>query len=101
MGLPSVSTRLTGIPEIIDDGVTGLLVSPQDPPALADALARLLENPALCQAMGQAARLKVGRAFNLRENVAVLHSWFENRDAERIPADRQVVGAAIKDSLAV
>ncbi len=43
MGVPVVSTRISGIPEMIDDGVHGLLVEPRDPDALADALRRVLE----------------------------------------------------------
>jgi len=76
MCVPVVSTRLTGVPEIIDDGENGSLVPPNDPAALADALGRLLANPALCTRMGQAARQKVQRDFDLAGNVAVLRQWF-------------------------
>ncbi len=74
-GLPVVSTALTGIPEIIDHGRNGLLVPPGDPEALAHALARLLQNHPYRVEMGAAARRKVARAFDVRQNVSQLHHW--------------------------
>jgi glycosyltransferase involved in cell wall biosynthesis len=47
LGIPVVATRTGGIPEIVEDGVSGLLVPPRDPPALAAALARMLDDDAL------------------------------------------------------
>jgi glycosyltransferase involved in cell wall biosynthesis len=63
-GTPSVSTRVSGIPELIDDGQEGLLVPERDPKALAAALARLLDDPALGQRLAVAARAKVEREFD-------------------------------------
>ena len=74
-GLPVVSTSLTGVPEIIDHAENGLLVEPGDPVALADALARLLQDRSLRSKMGIAARRKVEREFDVRRNVATLHQW--------------------------
>ncbi len=74
-GLPPVSTRLVGIPEIIDHAVNGLLVSPGDPAALAGALASLLQQPDLRARMGREARAKAERCFDVRKNVAVLREW--------------------------
>jgi glycosyltransferase involved in cell wall biosynthesis len=62
-GLPVVTTRAPGCTEVVADGVTGLLVPPEDPPALAAALARLLEDPALRQRMGRAGRLRYLECF--------------------------------------
>jgi glycosyltransferase involved in cell wall biosynthesis len=57
VGIPAVATAVGGIPEIIDDGVTGLLVpDPPAAPALADALRRLLADDGLRLEMGRAAR---------------------------------------------
>lgn len=61
--LACVSTRVSAIPEIIDDGVTGRLVPPEDPAALAVALAALIADPAERQRLGTAARLRLERAF--------------------------------------
>ena len=58
--LPVISTRHSGIPEHVQDGVTGLLVEEGDVEGMAAAMARLLEDPALAAAMG-----KAGRAYAL------------------------------------
>ncbi len=62
VGLPVVATRVGGVPEMLDGGRLGLLVPPEDPPALADALARVLENPALGDRLGRAAQAHVRAA---------------------------------------
>ncbi len=58
-GLPAIGTRCCAMPEIIDDGVTGLLVPPADDNALAEALIALLSDPARCATMGTLARDRV------------------------------------------
>jgi glycosyltransferase involved in cell wall biosynthesis len=63
VGLPVVATRVGGIPEIVEDGVTGLLVPPRDPEALAGAILALARDPARRQSMGREARERV-RAFS-------------------------------------
>lgn len=74
--VPVVSTRVTGIPEIIDHGQTGLLVEERDAAGLAAALAELLQAPALCQQLGTRARKKVASQFNTAENVKQLKEYF-------------------------
>lgn len=74
-GLPVVSTDVTGVPEIVDDEVNGLIVLPGDVAGLAHALARLLKDPALREQLALAARRKVEQEFDVRKNVAVLHRW--------------------------
>jgi glycosyltransferase involved in cell wall biosynthesis len=71
-GCPVVSTRLSGIPEIVVEAKTGLLVPPGDAAALASALANLIDQPARARAMGQAARRHAEDLFDLRRNVAEL-----------------------------
>lgn len=63
--LPVVATDLAAIPEIVEDGVSGLLVPPEDPAALAGALERLLRDPALRRAMGAAGAARVRRDFGM------------------------------------
>jgi glycosyltransferase involved in cell wall biosynthesis len=58
-----VASRHGGLPEIIRDGETGLLVAPGDPLALADALRRLADDPDLGRRLGAAARADVSRRF--------------------------------------
>jgi glycosyltransferase involved in cell wall biosynthesis len=55
-GLPAVATRVGGIPEIVEDGATGILVPPEDPEALAGALEELLGDPGRRASMGARAR---------------------------------------------
>lgn len=58
-GLPAIGTRINAIPEIVQHGATGLLVPPDDPRALADALRRLVDDPALRTRLGGAARARI------------------------------------------
>lgn len=71
-GRPVVTTDVPGCRDVVDSGVTGLLVPPRDPEALADALARLIYDPALRECMGVAARAKAEREFGI-EGVVRAH----------------------------
>ena len=62
-GVPVVASRVGGIPQVVEDGVTGLLVEPGEPGVLASALGRLIGDPALSAKLGAAARLKVEEEF--------------------------------------
>lgn len=79
MEIPCVSTRITGIPELIRDGQDGILVAPSDFNELADALQRLLEAPELRESLGRAGRLRVVEKYNLRPNVERLGVIFRRR----------------------
>ena len=74
-GLPVISTDVTGVPEIIDHEINGLVTPQNDPAALAEALRRLLVNPVWRETLAAAARRKVEREFDVRQNVATLHRW--------------------------
>jgi colanic acid/amylovoran biosynthesis glycosyltransferase len=63
-GLPVISTFHSGIPELVIDGVSGLLVPEKDATSLADALAYLISHPAICKEMGQAGRMQVEQKFD-------------------------------------
>jgi colanic acid/amylovoran biosynthesis glycosyltransferase len=76
MRLPVVSTRITGVPELIEHGRTGLLVAPGRPDELADALQRLLRDPALARELGRNGREKVIAEFNAHRAAAQLHALF-------------------------
>ncbi len=65
-GLPVVSTRHSGIPELVEDGVTGLLVPERDPEALAQALRRLVLDAPGWPEMGRRGRAIVERDYNTR-----------------------------------
>ena len=63
-GLPVVGTEVCGTTEVVEDGVTGRLVAPERPDALADAVAEALSNPARAAAWAAAGRARVGREFS-------------------------------------
>jgi sugar transferase (PEP-CTERM/EpsH1 system associated) len=62
---PIVATRVGGNPEVVEDGVTGVLVPPSDPGALAAAIADLTDDPGRSVAMGRAGRERVRQKFSL------------------------------------
>lgn len=69
-GVPVVATRAGGIPEVVRDGVDGLLVPPADPPALAAALDRILRDPAAADRRAASARARVAAEFAADRMVA-------------------------------
>lgn len=80
MALPVVATESAGTPELVVDGVTGLLVKEGDIDALVRALRELHADPAGAARMGEAGRAKVVSEFNLATNVARLRKLFEGSD---------------------
>jgi glycosyltransferase involved in cell wall biosynthesis len=76
MEIPCVTTRITGIPELIRDGVDGLLVAPGDVDALVEALTLLIENQGLRKRLGQSGRARVLEGYDLRRNVERLAALF-------------------------
>lgn len=79
LGTPCVATPVTGIPEIIRDGDTGLIVPERDPEALADALQRLLDGPALRVRLAMAARRLIESQFDIDRNAARVRELFAGR----------------------
>lgn len=76
LGTPCVATPVTGIPEVIVDGVSGLLVPEHDPAALARALARLLDDGELREDLAVAARVRVAADFDTRRQAAAVAALF-------------------------
>lgn len=68
-GKPIVSTRVSCIPEVVEDGVSGLLVPPENAAALAQAVARLLDDPDLARNMGAAGRQRLAEKFSQQHMV--------------------------------
>jgi glycosyltransferase involved in cell wall biosynthesis len=68
--LPSVGARVGGIPEILEDGMTGLLVPPDDFHALANALQKLMADPTLRARLGAALHEKVASEFTSEKMIA-------------------------------
>jgi colanic acid/amylovoran biosynthesis glycosyltransferase len=77
LGTPCVSTDVTGIPEVLRDGETGLMVPQRDPAALADAIERLLADPELRVGLAGRARRLVEAEFDVHRNAALLRETFE------------------------
>ena len=75
--LPVVSTDIVGLPELIQSGHDGILVQPESPQALADAIISLAESPELRQKIGAAAVKKVDREFNSVRSAKQLAALFQ------------------------
>jgi glycosyltransferase involved in cell wall biosynthesis len=73
-GVPVVASAISGIPEAVEDGVTGFLVPPGDPGALADKIARVLADESGARRMGAAGRRLVAERFDPARNAARLAS---------------------------
>ena len=75
-GCPVVSTRVSGIPELLDDGEAGVLVDPGSPDDLAAALERLAREPELVRQLGRAGHQRVIADFDVNVEAAKLHEFF-------------------------
>jgi glycosyltransferase involved in cell wall biosynthesis len=82
MQLPCIATRITGIPELITDGMDGLLVSPGSSDELAEALIRLMDDLPLRERLGRSGRETVIRKYDLRRNTEQLADVFRKRFLE-------------------
>jgi glycosyltransferase involved in cell wall biosynthesis len=71
-GVPIIASNISGIPELVLDNVTGLLVPPRDAVALANALERYDSDPAMRKRLGLSGREKVEGEFDLYKNAAML-----------------------------
>jgi glycosyltransferase involved in cell wall biosynthesis len=77
-GLPVVTTGVGGSPEVVVNGVTGLLVPPREPKPLADAMLQLLRDPAMAQQMGHAGRDRVEQDFDIRQTIGAYEKLYTN-----------------------
>jgi glycosyltransferase involved in cell wall biosynthesis len=83
-GRPVVASAVGPIPEIVVDGVTGLLVPPGDPAALAEAVTRLLRDPDLAAAYGRAGRARVERELRVDTMVARTEALYDELMRSRL-----------------
>jgi L-malate glycosyltransferase len=77
VGLPAVATAVGGVPEVIEDGVDGLLVPPRDAASLATAILRVLRDPELATRLAAAGRERARLEFGFDRVVAELRSVYE------------------------
>ena len=82
-GLPVVATRVGGVPEVVIDGVTGLLVPPRDPEALSAAILTLLQDPDLRHRMGEAGQRRVRNHFSVDQMIQKTEALYERLLAEK------------------
>ena len=74
LGKPVIASRVGGIPEIVADGETGVVVEPKDCQALARAMVQILEDPVLAERMGSAARAQMSEKFNYQNYYTAYHN---------------------------
>lgn len=78
-GLPVISTTVSGIPEIVEDHLNGLLVKPKKPIELAESINQLLDDPRLCRIYGERGKTRVQTDFNVKQTAVALKSYFEQK----------------------
>ncbi len=93
-GLPVVGTRVGGIPEVIDNGVTGQLVPPSNAPAMAAALKHYVEAPQLARRHGLAGRERVLRKYSMPAMVAAYQDMYDVLCERKIKTRRAVPSCA-------
>ncbi|CUJ13366.1 glycosyltransferase family 4 protein [Cognatishimia activa] len=86
-GLPVVTTKIAGVPELVEDGVSGRLVSPGEVSALAGALKEMSEDPIRNSEMGAAGRAQVISEFSVSKEAAWLSELFDGYGAGDPPSD--------------
>lgn len=85
MELPVIATRISGVPELVEDGVNGLLVPEKDPAALAAAILAVYQDPESRRRFGINARKVVLADFNLHKSAQVLYSLIQQAADARTP----------------
>jgi glycosyltransferase involved in cell wall biosynthesis len=89
-GLACVATRVSAIPELIEDGITGLLVDSGDPPALARSLERVLRDPGLRRTLGDAGEARVRSAFDHRAGIDAIAGLLTDGHEDRVLRAAQI-----------
>lgn len=86
LGVPCVAPRITGIPELIRDGVDGLLFTPANIDELSAAIAKMMDDLKLRREMASSSRLRVADKYNLLKNVAHLEGVFNRHLSPELDA---------------
>ena len=86
---PIVASRVGGIPEVVVDGKTGILVPPKDPDRLAQAIVRMMQDRALAASMAEAGYARVTERFTVERMVEETLAVYERLDGSARAADRR------------
>ncbi len=78
LGVPSVGSRIGGIPELIDHGKTGLLVDVEDVEGLSQAIGTLLSDPSLLKEMGESAFRRIAQHFSIRSHAEAIMALYDD-----------------------
>jgi glycosyltransferase involved in cell wall biosynthesis len=76
LGVPVIATNIGGSPEAVGDGITGFLVPPSDPDALADKIELLMNDPKLCKRLGQAGPARVTDRFSIEDMIRQIETLY-------------------------
>jgi len=82
LGIPVVTTRVSAVPELVDDGITGLLVEVDDVQGFAQAIASIAQSPGQARAYSEAARVRVAQLFDQDANIDELLDLFDRYVAD-------------------
>jgi glycosyltransferase involved in cell wall biosynthesis len=86
MELPCIASKVSGVPDVVDDGRTGVLVPPRDPAALVREIGTLIEDPQRARVMGRRGRRKVVPEFSVERMITKLEAVYrELLEAKGIP----------------
>lgn len=91
-GVPVIATKVGGSPEVVEDGVNGLLVPPGDSHALTQAMCRLLERPELARHYGQAGKRRIAECFSIERMVRRTEQHYLNLLQGARPGQARVAG---------
>ena len=87
--IPVIASRVAGVPELVEDGVSGFVVPPGDLETLTARLETLLADPELCARMGKAGRAKVEAEFDLDREAAWIAELFAGRGQGLRPENKE------------
>jgi colanic acid/amylovoran biosynthesis glycosyltransferase len=84
MKIPVISTNITGIPELVQDGISGILVPPKNERALTEAIIRLINDDTLRRYLGEKAREKVEERFDINKNILKYIDLFQGTKQKQV-----------------
>jgi len=89
MELPVISTTISGIPELVEKGESGLLLDEAEPKLLAQTMLEVLDSPQMQRRLGRAGRARVAAIFDSRRNLDELYNFFQLRLHEIAAGERE------------